>query len=36
MYFGLSQADPRLVTAVVQCPASAPFIWELRAGGAME
>jgi DNA gyrase/topoisomerase IV subunit B len=32
MYFGLGRSDPRLVVAVVQCVASAPFIWELGAG----
>jgi hypothetical protein len=33
MYFGLGQADPRLVVSVVQCAARTPFIWELRAAG---
>ena len=33
MYFGLGPADPRFVVLVVQCAASAPFLWELRAEG---
>jgi hypothetical protein len=32
MYFGLDQADPRLVVSVVQCAASTPFIWDLVSG----